>query len=84
MGIVISGSGNGEAIVANKVRGIRCALCQNGQTAKWARPHDDANMLALGQRTIDEATGALKRLFPHRTAFLERIVLISYEILSFQ
>ena len=55
-GIVLGGSGNGEAIVANKVRGIRCALCWNEQTAKWARLHNDANMLALGQRTIDEAT----------------------------
>src|SRR5687768_1547852 len=55
-GIVIGGSGNGEAMVANKVRGIRCALCWNEPTAKWSRLHNDANMLALGQRTIDEAT----------------------------
>jgi ribose 5-phosphate isomerase B len=55
-GIVLGGSGNGEAIVANKVPGIRCALCWNEQTAKWSRLHNDANMLALGQRTIDEAT----------------------------
>jgi ribose 5-phosphate isomerase B len=55
-GIVLGGSGNGEAIVANKVRGIRCALCWNEQTAQWARQHNDANMLALGERTIDEAT----------------------------
>src|SRR5262245_35936444 len=51
-GIVLGGSGNGEAIAANKVRGIRCALCWNEQTAKWARLHNDANMLSLGQRTI--------------------------------
>jgi len=55
-GIVLGGSGNGEAIVANKVAGIRCALCWNEQTAKWSRQHNDANVLALGQRTIDEAT----------------------------
>ena len=55
-GIVLGGSGNGEAIVANKVRGIRCALCWNEQTARWSRQHNDANVLALGQRTIDEAT----------------------------
>jgi ribose 5-phosphate isomerase B len=55
-GIVLGGSGNGEAIVANKVRGIRCALCWNEPTAKWSRQHNDANMLALGQRTIDEVT----------------------------
>jgi ribose 5-phosphate isomerase B len=55
-GIVLGGSGNGEAMVANKVRGIRCALCWNEQTAKWSRAHNDANVLSLGQRTIDEAT----------------------------
>ena len=55
LGVVIGGSGNGEAIVANKVRGIRCGLCWNEQTARWSRQHNDANMLALGQRTIDEA-----------------------------
>ena len=54
-GIVLGGSGNGEAIVANKVRGIRCALCWSLDTARWAREHNDANVLALGQRTIPEA-----------------------------
>ena len=58
-GIVLGGSGNGEAIVANKVRGIRCALCWSEDTARWARQHNDSNVLALGQRTIDEAS-ALK------------------------
>jgi ribose 5-phosphate isomerase B len=51
-GIVLGGSGNGEAIVANKVRGIRCALCWSLDTARWSREHSDANVLALGQRTI--------------------------------
>jgi ribose 5-phosphate isomerase B len=51
-GIVLGGSGNGEAIVANKVRGIRCALCWDDRTARWSREHNDANMLSLGQRTI--------------------------------
>jgi len=51
-GIVLGGSGNGEAIVANKVRGIRCALCWGVDTARWSREHNDANVLALGQRTI--------------------------------
>ena len=54
-GIVLGGSGNGEAIVANKVRGIRCALCWSEDTARWARQHNDSNVLALGQRTIEEA-----------------------------
>jgi ribose 5-phosphate isomerase B len=57
-GIVIGGSGNGEAIVANKVRGIRCSLCWDETTARWARQHNDANVLALGQRTLEE-TAAL-------------------------
>lgn len=54
-GIVLGGSGNGEAIVANKVRGVRCALCWSLDTARWSREHNDANVLALGQRTIPEA-----------------------------
>jgi ribose 5-phosphate isomerase B len=51
-GIVLGGSGNGEAIVANKVKGIRCSLCWSHDTAKWARGHNDANVLAMGERTI--------------------------------
>ncbi len=56
-GIVLGGSGNGEAIVANRVRGIRCAVCWNSQSANLARHHNDANMISLGQRmmTIDTA-----------------------------
>jgi ribose 5-phosphate isomerase B len=53
-GIVLGGSGNGEAIVANKVRGIRCALCWSLQTAQLAREHNDSNVLSLGQRMIPE------------------------------
>jgi len=51
-GIVLGGSGNGEAIVANKVRGIRCALCWSVETARLAREHNDSNVLSLGQRMI--------------------------------
>lgn len=51
-GIVLGGSGNGEAIVANKVRSIRCAVCWSLDTARWAREHNDSNVLSLGQRTI--------------------------------
>lgn len=51
-GIVLGGSGNGEQIVANKVRGIRCALCFSLDTARWARLHNDANCLAIGERTV--------------------------------
>jgi ribose 5-phosphate isomerase B len=53
-GIVLGGSGNGEAIVANRIRGIRCALCWNVESARLARRHNDANMLSLGQRMMTE------------------------------
>ena len=53
-GIVLGGSGNGEAIVANRVRGVRCGLCWTEQVAIWNRSHNDANVLSLGQRTITE------------------------------
>ena len=51
-GIVFGGSGNGEAITANKVKGIRCALCWSEQTAHLAKEHNDANVIAIGERTI--------------------------------
>jgi ribose 5-phosphate isomerase B len=51
-GIVLGGSGNGEAMVANRVRGVRCALCWNLETARLGREHNDANVLSLGQRMI--------------------------------
>ena len=51
-GIVLGGSGNGEAIVANKVPGVRCGLCWNEEVARLNRQHNDANVLSLGQRTI--------------------------------
>lgn len=55
-GIVLGGSGNGEAMVANKVRGIRCALCWNDDSARYARQHNDANVLSIGQRLVSEQT----------------------------
>jgi len=55
-GIVLGGSGNGEAIVANKVKGVRCALCWSAATAKACREHNDANVLSLGERMISEET----------------------------
>jgi ribose 5-phosphate isomerase B len=54
-GIVLGGSGNGEAIVANRVRGVRCGLCWNEQVAIWNRSHNDGNCLSIGQRTVTEA-----------------------------
>lgn len=53
--IVLGGSGNGENIVANKVPGVRSVICWSEQTAIWGREHNNANCLAIGQRTIDQA-----------------------------
>ncbi|OHB62927.1 MAG: ribose 5-phosphate isomerase B [Planctomycetes bacterium RBG_13_60_9] len=50
--IVIGGSGNGENIVANKVRGIRCAVCWNEELARLSRAHNDANVISIGARTV--------------------------------
>lgn len=52
--IVFGGSGNGEAMTANKVHGVRCALCWNEEVARLSRQHNDANVLSLGQRVISE------------------------------
>jgi ribose 5-phosphate isomerase B len=54
-GIVLGGSGNGEAIVANRIKGVRCGLCWNEQVAVWNRSHNDGNVLSIGQRTVSEA-----------------------------
>ncbi len=54
--IVFGGSGNGEAMAANKVRGVRCALCWNEEVARLSRKHNDANVLSLGERVIAEET----------------------------
>ena len=53
-GIVLGGSGNGEAMAANKVHGVRCALCWNEESARLSRQHNDANVLSLGERMIPE------------------------------
>jgi ribose 5-phosphate isomerase B len=51
-GVVLGGSGNGEAMVANKIRGVRCALCWDTTTARLGREHNDANVVSMGQRVI--------------------------------
>jgi ribose 5-phosphate isomerase B len=53
-GIVLGGSGNGEAMCANRFKGVRCALCWNIETARLARRHNDANCLSIGERMISE------------------------------
>ena len=54
-GIVMGGSGQGEAIAANKVHGVRAALCHDEWTARFARSHNDANVLSMGGRLLGEA-----------------------------
>ncbi len=58
LGIVLGGSGNGEQIAANKVKGVRAALAWNESTARLAREHNDANVIAVGgrQHSVEEAT----------------------------
>jgi ribose 5-phosphate isomerase B len=54
--VVLGGSGNGEAMTANRLKGIRCALCWNEESARLARQHNDANVLSLGQRMMSLET----------------------------
>ena len=54
-GIVLGGSGNGEAIVANKVRGIRCGVCWDEWSARLTKEHNNANMISIGARPVPEA-----------------------------
>ena len=53
-GIVICGSGIGISIAANKVKGVRCALCTSVEMAEMSRRHNDANVLAMGARMIEQ------------------------------
>lgn len=59
-GIVFGGSGNGEAIAANKVKGIRCSIAWSEETAKLASQHNNANVLSIGERMVSLETA--KRL----------------------
>ena len=52
LGIVLGGSGNGEAIVANKVAGIRCGLCWNEHSARLTKEHNNANVISIGARMV--------------------------------
>lgn len=60
LGIVLGGSGQGEQIAANKVRGVRAALCNDLYTARMARAHNDANVLSMGGRIV--ATGLAEEI----------------------
>ena len=52
-GIVLGGSGNGEAIAANRVKGVRCGLCWNLESARLTRLHNDANVISIGERMVE-------------------------------
>ena len=62
---MLGGSGNGEAMAANRIKGVRCSLCWNVETALLTRQHNDANIISLGQRMMSEED-ALKivRMWP--------------------
>lgn len=76
LGVVFGGSGNGEQIAANKVRGTRAALVWSESTALLARQHNDANVIAIGarQHTVEEATGFIDAFIAEPFSFEERHV----------
>lgn len=76
LGVVFGGSGNGEQIAANKVRGARAALVWNESTALLARQHNDANVIAIGarQHTVEEATAFIDTFIAEPFSFDERHV----------
>jgi ribose 5-phosphate isomerase B len=83
LGIVIGGSGNGEAIAANKVPGVRCALAWSLDTAALGREHNDANVISIGARmhTVAEAVSFVERFletpFSHGARHQRRIDMLS-------
>ena len=74
IGIIICSSGVGVSIVANKVKGIRAALCHNVFTATKAREHVDANVLCLGQSVVGDATEIVKAFIDTKFSGEERHV----------
>ncbi|WP_146361733.1 ribose-5-phosphate isomerase [Arthrobacter yangruifuii] len=76
LGIVLGGSGNGEQIAANKVRGVRAALAWNLDTARLARQHNDANVVAVGgrQHSVEEATEIIEAFLAEPFSNAERHV----------
>ncbi|WP_026533548.1 ribose-5-phosphate isomerase [Arthrobacter sp. H41] len=76
LGIVLGGSGNGEQIAANKVRGVRAALAWNLDTARLARQHNNANVVAVGgrQHSVEEATGIIEAFLAEPFSGAERHV----------
>ncbi|MDQ3880343.1 MAG: ribose 5-phosphate isomerase B [Chloroflexota bacterium] len=87
LGVVLGGSGTGEAIVANKVRGIRCVEAADPVTARLGREHNDANVLAMGARIVgvEVARAALREFLDaefaggRHTARIEKIARLEVE-----
>lgn len=83
LGIVIGGSGNGEQIAANKVRGVRAALVWSEETAQLAREHNDANVISIGARNHSEANALrfvdifLATPFSHGQRHIRRIAMLT-------
>ncbi|MEV4538264.1 ribose-5-phosphate isomerase [Asanoa sp. NPDC049518] len=74
LGIVIGGSGNGEQIAANKIKGVRAALIWNLDTARLSRQHNDANVAGVGarQHSLDEATALVEAFLSTEFSGAER------------
>ncbi|MBT8163852.1 ribose-5-phosphate isomerase [Arthrobacter sp. GN70] len=86
LGIVLGGSGNGEQIAANKVEGVRAALAWNLDTARLAREHNDANVVAVGgrQHSVDEATELIEAFLAEPFSKAERHVRRIGKIASYE
>lgn len=86
LGIVLGGSGNGEQISANKVKGVRAALVWNLETAKLAREHNDANVVAVGgrQHSVEEATTLIEAFLREPFSGAERHVRRIAKIASYE
>ncbi len=86
LGVVFGGSGNGEQIAANKVRGVRAALVWNLATAELAREHNDANVIAVGarQHTFEEAASFIDRFIDTPFSGEERHVRRIAQIAAFE
>jgi len=86
LGIVLGGSGNGEQIAANKVEGIRAALAWNLDTAKLAREHNDANVIAVGgrQHSVEEAAKLIEAFLAEPFSEAERHVRRIGKIASYE
>lgn len=86
LGIVLGGSGNGEQIAANKVKGIRAALAWNLDTAKLAREHNNANVIAVGgrQHSVEEAAQLIEAFLTEPFSDVERHVRRIGKIATFE